>query len=246
MLSRGGLVSSYISSSLKCFSSSTSNVLKVGDILSHTRIFTSEDVLEYSKVSHDSNPLHFDSALARRAGFDDRLVHGMLVASMFPHVISSHFVSLDSLHFLHTELCEDWKMALTLVWELLMYVDDCSQEPSMCHKAWILSYQSTSERRSWFGLKQSTWEKLRRDTCNKLVLGKSLPSHLNFKLSFHWVGYLLNVFQGEIPNEMLEEWRRACSGWWGKSHLTFWFLFHRWLDDDRLHLDRFLVLWSKG
>ncbi|XP_023512018.1 uncharacterized protein LOC111776855 [Cucurbita pepo subsp. pepo] len=91
MLSRGGLVSSYISSSLKCFSSSTSNVLKVGDILSHTRIFTSEDVLEYSKVSHDSNPLHFDSALARRAGFDDRLVHGMLVASMFPHVISSHF-----------------------------------------------------------------------------------------------------------------------------------------------------------
>ena len=68
----------------------------MGDILSHTRIFTSEDVLEYSKVSHGSNPLHFDSELARHAGFDNRLVHGMLVASMFPHIISSHFVSLAS------------------------------------------------------------------------------------------------------------------------------------------------------
>lgn len=101
MLSSRGLFSTYISSSLKCFSSSTSNALKVGDILSHTRIFTSEDVLEYSKVSQDSNPLHFDSALARRAGFEDRLVHGMLVASMFPHIISSHFVSLANL--LHSE-----------------------------------------------------------------------------------------------------------------------------------------------
>lgn len=80
-----------ISSSLKCFSSSTSNVIKVGDILSYSRIFTGEDVLEYSKVSHDSNPLHFDSELAQRSGFDSRLVHGMLVASMFPHIISSHF-----------------------------------------------------------------------------------------------------------------------------------------------------------
>lgn len=100
-----------ISSSLKCFSSSTSNVIKVGDILSYSRIFTGEDVLEYSKVSHDSNPLHFDSELAQRSGFDSRLVHGMLVASMFPHIISSHFVSL-AWNFLTTEM---------LVLDLLMY-----------------------------------------------------------------------------------------------------------------------------
>lgn len=93
MLSSKALFSAYISPFLKCFSSSTSNVLKVGDVLSFTRIFTSEDVLEYSKVSHDTNPLHFDSELARHAGFEDRLVHGMLVASMFPYIISSHFVS---------------------------------------------------------------------------------------------------------------------------------------------------------
>lgn len=78
---------------LRCFSSSAINVLKTGDILRQARIFTNEDVLEYSKVSHDSNPMHFDSELARNAGFEDRLVQGMLVAALFPRIISSHFVS---------------------------------------------------------------------------------------------------------------------------------------------------------
>jgi acyl dehydratase len=78
---------------LRCFSSSALNILKTGDILRQRRVFTNEDVLQYSKVTHDSNPLHFDSELARNAGFEDRLVHGMLVAALFPRIISSHFVS---------------------------------------------------------------------------------------------------------------------------------------------------------
>jgi hydroxyacyl-ACP dehydratase HTD2-like protein with hotdog domain len=78
---------------LRCFSSSALNILKTGDILRQRRVFSNEDVLQYSKVTHDSNPLHFDSDLARNAGFEDRLVHGMLVAALFPQIISSHFVS---------------------------------------------------------------------------------------------------------------------------------------------------------
>ncbi|KAI5433508.1 uncharacterized protein LOC127117909 [Lathyrus oleraceus] len=78
--------------SLRCFSSATPPlVLKHGDVLKKTRVFTEEDVLQYSKVSHDSNPLHTDSAAARNVGFEGPLVHGMLVASLFPHIISSHF-----------------------------------------------------------------------------------------------------------------------------------------------------------
>ncbi|GAU21620.1 hypothetical protein TSUD_251030 [Trifolium subterraneum] len=76
----------------RCFSSATApHVLKLGDVLKKTRIFTEEDVLEYSKVSHDSNPVHTDSAAARSVGFEGPLVHGMLVASLFPHIISAHF-----------------------------------------------------------------------------------------------------------------------------------------------------------
>ncbi|XP_057545059.1 uncharacterized protein LOC130824179 [Amaranthus tricolor] len=62
-----------------------------GDILQQRRIFTNEDVVEYSKVSQDSNPLHFDDEFAKTPGFQGRIVHGMLVASLFPQIISSHF-----------------------------------------------------------------------------------------------------------------------------------------------------------
>lgn len=78
---------------LRRFSSSAPSLLKVGDTFKQTRTFSDEDVLEYSKVTYDSNPVHFDSATARNAGFEDRLVHGMLVAALIPRILSSHFVS---------------------------------------------------------------------------------------------------------------------------------------------------------
>lgn len=86
------------------FSSSVAHcILKIGDHLRQTRIFSDQDVLEYSKLSHDSNPLHFDSECAQAAGFEDRVVHGMLVAAIFPQIIASHFPQAiyvsQSLHF---------------------------------------------------------------------------------------------------------------------------------------------------
>ncbi|OMO62774.1 Inositol monophosphatase [Corchorus olitorius] len=75
---------------LRCLSTAAP-LLKIGDVLRHRRIFSDEDVVEYSRVSQDANPLHFDSESARAAGFEDRLVHGMLVASLFPRIIASHF-----------------------------------------------------------------------------------------------------------------------------------------------------------
>ncbi|KAL2316930.1 hypothetical protein Fmac_030806 [Flemingia macrophylla] len=77
--------------SLRCFTSATPCVLKPGDVLRKERVFTEEDVLQYSKVSCDSNPVHTEAVAARNVGFEGPLVHGMLVASLFPHIISSHF-----------------------------------------------------------------------------------------------------------------------------------------------------------
>ncbi|CAL9151755.1 unnamed protein product [Musa hybrid cultivar] len=78
------------------FSSSaegTARLLRVGDVLRESRRFSESDVVRYSEVSGDRNPVHFDDAFARTvAGFDGgRVVHGMLVASLFPSVIASHF-----------------------------------------------------------------------------------------------------------------------------------------------------------
>lgn len=77
--------------SLRFSSYAAPRMLKVGDVLHMTRVFSDLDIVEYTKVSHDVNPLHLDSKCAQEAGFEDRLVHGMLVASLFPRIISSHF-----------------------------------------------------------------------------------------------------------------------------------------------------------
>lgn len=65
----------------------------MGDALRERRRFTEGDVAAYAGVSGDRNPVHLDDALAREVGGFDRgrVVHGMLVASLFPSLIASHF-----------------------------------------------------------------------------------------------------------------------------------------------------------
>ena len=57
--------------------------LKVGDKVSVTKIFSDEDVRDFSNLSLDKNPLHLDSIYAKKSLFGQRIVHGMLVASLF-------------------------------------------------------------------------------------------------------------------------------------------------------------------
>ncbi|KAI0493681.1 hypothetical protein KFK09_023802 [Dendrobium nobile] len=79
-----------------CFSSSLDaapSPLKVGDVLRETRRFSVGDVAVYAEVSGDRNPVHLNPDVALRIGGFERgsVVHGMLVASLFPSVISSNF-----------------------------------------------------------------------------------------------------------------------------------------------------------
>ncbi|KAH6755070.1 hypothetical protein C2S53_018386 [Perilla frutescens var. hirtella] len=74
-----------------CSSSTAPNVLKPGYILKQSRIFSMSEITEYSKLTHDYNPLHFDSECARNAGFSDTPIPGLVVASLFPRIIASHF-----------------------------------------------------------------------------------------------------------------------------------------------------------
>ncbi|KAF9596873.1 hypothetical protein IFM89_013921 [Coptis chinensis] len=64
---------------------------KIGHVLNKSRSFTDSDLLDYAKLTQDSNPLHFDSEFAQRYGYNDRIVHGMLIAALFPQIIASHF-----------------------------------------------------------------------------------------------------------------------------------------------------------
>jgi len=60
-----------------------SSDLKVGDKATVVKIFTNEDVLDFSNLSLDKNPIHLDQAFAEKSIFGKKIVHGMLVASLF-------------------------------------------------------------------------------------------------------------------------------------------------------------------
>ncbi|XP_076888480.1 3-hydroxyacyl-[acyl-carrier-protein] dehydratase FERN, mitochondrial-like [Bidens hawaiensis] len=81
----------------------STSLLKTGDKLKQTRIFSSQDLVDFSKVTLDANLLHLDPEYARNGGFKDILVPGMLVASFFPRIIATHFPGVvyasQTLHF---------------------------------------------------------------------------------------------------------------------------------------------------
>lgn len=62
---------------------------KVGDHASLTKTYSEEDVRGFSELSLDKNPLHLDVAYAAESIFGQRIVHGMLVASLFSALLGT-------------------------------------------------------------------------------------------------------------------------------------------------------------
>ena len=57
--------------------------LKIGDRASIIKRFVDEDILTFSELSNDKNPIHLDSNFASKTNFGQQIVHGMLIASLF-------------------------------------------------------------------------------------------------------------------------------------------------------------------
>lgn len=52
---------------------------------------TREELADYAQASGDLNPLHLDEAFARKAGFGDLVVHGMLNMAALGRLLTDHF-----------------------------------------------------------------------------------------------------------------------------------------------------------
>jgi 3-hydroxybutyryl-CoA dehydratase/enoyl-CoA hydratase len=61
--------------------------LKVGDKASRSKMFTDDDVKRFAEVSTDKNPIHLDAEYAKNTIFKQRIVHGMLVGSLFSGIL---------------------------------------------------------------------------------------------------------------------------------------------------------------
>ena len=62
---------------------------KVGDSASITKKFGIEEVTKFAEVSEDNNPIHLDEQAGAESIFGQRVVHGMLVGSLFSAIIGT-------------------------------------------------------------------------------------------------------------------------------------------------------------
>lgn len=54
----------------------------VGETATRSLTVTAETIEAFASLSGDRNPVHFDDAFARRIGFDGRIAHGAVTASL--------------------------------------------------------------------------------------------------------------------------------------------------------------------
>ena len=73
-------------------------ILKVGDKVSLSKAFTEDEVFRFAEISTDMNPLHLDKDFGRESIFGERIVHGMLVASLFSGLIGMELPGEGSIY----------------------------------------------------------------------------------------------------------------------------------------------------
>ena len=72
--------------------------IRVGDTAKTTKVFTTEDVLSFSKLSTDNNPIHLDAAYAEDSIFTKPICHGFLVGSLISAVIATKLPGQGSIY----------------------------------------------------------------------------------------------------------------------------------------------------
>lgn len=76
--------------------------LKVGQTARIGKTITEADILMFSAVSMDTNPLHMDAEAASRSRFGGRVAHGMLSASLISAVLGTRLPGPGSIYLNQT------------------------------------------------------------------------------------------------------------------------------------------------
>ncbi len=61
--------------------------IKIGDIFSFEYFVNESTVFKFAELTGDFNPLHVDESYAKETSFGGRIVHGMLLASLFSTLV---------------------------------------------------------------------------------------------------------------------------------------------------------------
>ena len=75
----------------RCHTSGVDAPCRPGAVFDLSRTFSAADVRSFAAVSGDANPLHREGDVAAESRFEQPVVHGMLIASLFSAIIGNAF-----------------------------------------------------------------------------------------------------------------------------------------------------------
>ena len=70
----------------------------IGHIAEFEKTFSPEDVALFSSISNDNNPIHLDAEYAKKSIFGRRVVHGLLVSSLFSKIFGTIYPGSGSIY----------------------------------------------------------------------------------------------------------------------------------------------------
>lgn len=74
----------------------------IGTEVEFSKIFSIEDVFLFSEISDDNNPIHIDEKKASESIFGKRVVHGVLLVSMFSKIFGTIYPGNGSIYLNQT------------------------------------------------------------------------------------------------------------------------------------------------
>ena len=63
--------------------------IEIGKSYEYSKTFTADDVVDFARISEDDNPIHLNDEYASKSIFKKRIVHGILVMSMFSKIFGT-------------------------------------------------------------------------------------------------------------------------------------------------------------
>ena len=76
--------------------------IKIGDAAKTKRVFTEKDVESFAHLSLDFNKIHLDPKYAEGTTYGQRIVHGMLVSSLFSGLLGQKIPGQGTIYLSQT------------------------------------------------------------------------------------------------------------------------------------------------